>query len=289
MTEGNEEVKEFVERVEVGGSAADEDTDDDLEEKETPGEPSEPKEPEDDDSSDEEDEGSDEVVTPPQKAKVADDGLKDVPGETPRERALRLQVTQLRAKARQERMGEIVGQPKVSPPSREMSDEQKQVLSKYKPEDIAALRDVIPLLATEMGFVREDQLLQKEVVKESNSVFDTFMTEHPEYSEENDPDGTLWEALKEEYTLFETPKNPQQLRKILERAHKEVFGIQPAGDLQKVKAAQEKVKVASHGSGSKPQVQARREEGLVKGNPTGARKDMLKGFSEEDLESMGLN
>lgn len=293
MTEGNEEVKEFVERVEIAGASGDDNTDDDdLEEKETPGEPSAQKEPEDQDTSDEEDEGSNdekENVTPPQKAKVADDGLKDVPGETPRERALRLQVTQLRAKARQERMGEIIGQPKITPPTREMSDEQKQVLSKYKPEDIAALRDVIPLLASEMGFVREDQLIQKEVVKESNNVFETFMNEHPEYSEENDPDGTLWEALKEEYALFETPKSPKQLQKILERSHKEVFGIQPAGALKTVKTAQEKVKVASHGSNSKPQVNARREESLVRGNPEGARKDMLKGFSEEDLEAMGLN
>lgn len=286
----NEEVKEFVERVEITPSGSNDDNEDETEEKETLDESSESKEPEEEetDSEEESDEGteSETAVTSPKKGKEAND-LKDVPNETPRERALRLEVTRLKRERSQERAGELIGQPKVHQVQREMSPEKKELLSKYKPEELAALREVIPVLAEEMGLVREDQLQVKEVVKESNTIFEQFMGEHPEYGEENDPDGTLWNALKEEYALYEKPKDPKQLKKILERAHKEVFGIQPAGALKTVKAAEEKIKVASHGSNSKPQVSPRREEGLVT-KPGNVRMDMLKGFSEDDLASMGI-
>jgi hypothetical protein len=286
MTEGtNEEVKEFIERVEVTPSE-----DDELTEKETdtPGDSSEQKEPKGKESEDEDDESEDKGTTPEKedtKVGTDSDGIKRIQGETPKEYALRLEVHRLRTDRRKERSAELIGKPNGAASKRELSPEKKALIEKYKPEELAALREVIPVLAEEMGLVSEDQMNIKAVVEKSNEVFESFMEAHPEYSEENDPEGTLWAALKEEYGLYAKPNDPKQLRKILDRAHKEVFGIQPAEALKTVKTAQEKVKVASHGGNSKPQV-AERKNGTTRIASTGARQDMLKGFSEAEIAEM---
>lgn len=199
-------------------------------------------------------------------------------GESDREWALRLENKRLRDNQRGERTKEITEQPKPAPIKTQKAD--SEVLKKYKPEDIQALREVLPELAAEMGYVRKDELASQTYESIANEQIELFIANHPEYSPEKDPEGILWNRLKEEYqSVYKPPANPKNFNKIFERIHKDVFGIEPKGPLPKDNAAREKIKVASHGPNSAPvapRTQARKQAS------GGLRLDMLQGFSDEE-------
>lgn len=216
-----------------------------------------------------------------------DDDLAEVPGETPRERAMRIELTKQRRENRKLR-GDDLGLGRKAPASsakKELDPEKAAVLGKYKPEDIQALKEVLPVLAEEMGYVRQEDINGNSYAEKAQESLDSFLDKHPEYTPEKDPDGTLWNAFKAEYALYKQPANPKEFTKIFERVHRDVFGIRPKGDLKTVNAGKEKVKVASHaGAGSTPP--APRSQRTVA--PQGLRMDMLKGFSDEEkAELMG--
>lgn len=208
--------------------------------------------------------------------------IKQIPGETPREFAMRQEITRLKRLGRNDRTQSILGgQPPVVAPAaqKEMSPEKKKILEKYKPEEIGALREVIDVMAEDMGFVRKDQLGVTSYQEKASEELDKFLEKHPEYLPENDPENVLWGSFQREFGMFAKPNNPKDLKKILERVHREVFGIQPAAALKSSTAAREKVKVASHAGASRP-----RTEGIARRTaaPAGLRTDMLKGFSDEE-------
>lgn len=213
-------------------------------------------------------------------------GLRRLPDETAREFALRLELHKTRGLLREQRGGEIVGavRPGIPAQPKTLSAEQQKVLEKYNPKELDALREVMPALAAEMGFVRKDEMEGSTYAEKAQAEMDTFFEKHPEYLPENDPDGTLWQAFKTEFGDYNQPKNPKDLRRIFEKAHQSVFGIQPSGALPKNNAAQRKVEVASHASASKPAATPRRE-GVSRGS-SGLRLDALKGFSDEEKESI---
>ncbi len=278
------EVKD-VERVEVepaGGPNVDDET-----------ETTEPESSQDENASDDDEEVADDTDTTkkpelvkrpaPVKPEAQGDEIKDVEGETPRERALRLEVTRLKHLQRQDRNNEIVGAA-PAPAKQEVSPEKKAVLSKYKPEEIASLREVIDVMADEMGFVKKDQLSTQNYVEQSNAELNGFLDKHPEYLPENDKDGVLWDAFKAEYALYKQPSNPKDFKTIFDKIHREIFNIKPAGDLSKVNAQKEKIKVASHsGASSKSSTQQAQRSA----SPSGLRLDALKGFSQEELDELG--
>ncbi len=241
--------------------------------------------PEGDDSPEgDEPEDGEEVITPAPvvipEAKteiiVPAGQLKRLPDESDREWALRLENNRLRNLANQGRSKEIVD----NRPETVVEAKPSEVLKKYKPEDVAALREVLPELAKEMGYVRKDELNASNYETIANEQIEAFITEHPEYSIEKDPEGTLWNRLKEEYkTLYKPPTNPKDFKKIFERIHRDVFGIEPKGPLPKDNAAREKIKVASSTSTSVP---AAPRSTARKAAPGALRLDMLKGFSDED-------
>ena len=220
--------------------------------------------------------------------KEGEDGLKDVPSETPRERALRAELVKMRALRRQDRTDELGlghGTPAtVAPAQRELSQKSKEVLGKYKPAEINALREVIPALAEEMGFVKADDLSQQTYSQQSQSVLDGFLDQHKEYLPENDSDGTLWNAFKTEFSLYQKPANPKDYVKIFNRVHQAIFGIKPAGDKGSLTAAQQKINVASHAGTSGP-VRSNQPARSTRG-ASGLRTDMLKGFSDDEVESI---
>lgn len=220
------------------------------------------------------------------------DGLADVPGETPRERALRAEVTTLKGKLRQERKEEILGN-EIAPPQREakpreLSEDKKKVLAKYKPEELASLREVMPILAEELGYVRNEELQTMTYADTAQASLDGFLDKHPEYLPENDKDGTLWKQFGDEFKLYAKPTNPKDYAKIFERVHQTVFGIQPAGKLPNNQAQIRKVQSASH-AGASSQAGGSRERSAGGGRQAaaeGMRFDMLKGFSEDELEEL---
>jgi hypothetical protein len=232
----------------------------------------------------------DELVTK-KTAPAADDESEDdeaapVEGETPREKALRQQIEDLRAERRKERTDEIIKAAPVPTITRtnELSDEDKAIVGKYKPGEVAALREVLPVLAKEMGYVRGDQLAGTTYADKSQEVLDGFLDKHPEYLPQNDKDGTLWNAFKAEYGLYKQPTNPRDFSKIFDRIHRDVFGIKPAGALSKVNAQQEKVRVASHAGASSTSRSAAKP--AAKANASQYRTDALKGFTDDQIAEM---
>jgi hypothetical protein len=246
------------------------------EEKELPESSQETEFEESEEETEEEEQLETEPIPEPVKTEVKpDDGLALIEGETPREHALRLEVKRLRDDKTRERSKEIFEAPKSEPQTKIESE----VLKKYKPEEIQSLREVLPELAKEMGYVRKDELAASTYEEKAQEQIDTFITAHPEYSPEKDPEGLLWGKLKQEYnSVYKPPTNPKDFKKIFERIHKDLFGLQATGALPKVAAANEKVKVASHTGASTPNRLNRSSRVM-----SGLRTDMLKGFSEQEI------
>lgn len=217
---------------------------------------------------------------------VGADGLKDVEGESPATRALRAELMKVKSQLRKERSEEVfAGQHPAPQPKRgELSDADKEVLGKYKPEEIGALKEVLPVLAREMGYVRADDLAGQSYADKAQETLDSFLEKHPEYLPENDTGGTLWNAFKAEYGLYKQPSNPKEFAKIFDRIHRDVFGIKPAGPLPKVQAQQEKTKVASHAGASSTATASRERVG--KPAASTFRTDALKGFTDEEKAEM---
>lgn len=263
----NEEVKQIVERVEVVPTK-DEELIDDME-NETP-EPSsdEKKEPETETEVEEENPEPKEDVPVAETPEIKPEP-KPVEGETPRERALRLEATRLKGLLRQQRTDELfVKQPIISPKDEE--------LASYDPEELKRFET----LATKMGFAKKDEIFQQSIQERLNAEFETFIEAHPEYAPENDKDGVLWNQFKAEFTLYNPPRDSKTLRKVLSKVHNEIYGVQPAKNLNKINASQEKIKVASH-AGASAGKNSRTET-----KPLEIRKDGLKGFSEEELKEL---
>ncbi len=268
--ENDEEVKEFSERVEDPPSG--DDAENEVEGDQQDSSPAE---------------GSE--VTPKEQIVRREPNTQEpapVAGETPREKALRLEVERLRADNVRARRGEVIEAPTPQKPAPAASTQINEVLSKYKPEELNSLREVLPLLAEEMGFVRKDQLTANNWQDEANNQFEAFMEKHPEMGPENDKDGTLWKAFSAEYNSGLYNKNPtsaKDLGKIFEKAYREVFESKDSGRARETTAAQEKVKVASHAGTSAP-TNAPRQQAHT--NKSGLRLDMLKGFTDEEKADM---
>ena len=216
------------------------------------------------------------------------DGLTRIEGETPREYAMRLELTKVRGKLRKERTDELLPTgPAHSQSRKELTDEDRQVLGKYKPEELAAIREVLPALAKELGFARIEELEGASYQDKAQGELDGFLEKHPEYLPDKDPDGTLWGALKTEFGLYKPPQNPKDYRKILERAHQTVFGIKPGGSLPNNTAASKRIEVASHGGAAGPgSTGAGAGRRAATGASQGYRFDMLKGFSDEERAAL---
>lgn len=215
-------------------------------------------------------------------------GIVQIDGETPKEFALRLEVTRLKGSLRKERTEDLLGRPApVQGATKEISPERAALLAKYKPEELNALREVLPLLAEDLGFVRSDQLKATEYNQTAEGELSSFLERHPEYDATNDKEGILWNRMKEEFAMYKPPQNPKDYRKILERAHRDIFGIKAVGDKGTINAAQRKVQVASHAGASGPTRTVTTTR--PKTNTEGLRLDQLKGFSPEDIAEMTGN
>ncbi len=261
------------------------------EEKETPEESSTEQKPADDEEPEPEKtgEGEEEGEEPATAGTEDDSDPKPVEGETPREKALRQETTRVKRLLRQERGKKMFKDTPVSEEPGELTDEEQAVIDSFDPEAVANMEKLISIQAKKMGFVKKDEFTKEQTVSQLQDSLDTWLDSHPELDEKNDPDGILWKQVQTEYSRYVPPKNAKDLVKILDRAHKEIFGVttdqQP---LKKVDAQKQKIKVASHGASSssgspkKSEVEVDEEtKGLV---ASGA----LKGFSDEDLKEMGL-
>ena len=245
------------------------------EEKETPSPSSDDKKPEDEQPPKEE---------IPQRQVVSEKKEpKPVEGETPREYALRKEVERLRQKARGEMTKDMFGNtPPVEKPA--PTSKSKEVLSKYNPEEVQNFKEVMEAVADDLGYVRKEEYQKSTYASQREEILNQFLDSHPEYAPENDKDDLLWNRFKEELSMYRDPANPKDYKKIFDRVHKDIFSIQtdPAS-INKIKAGQEKLKVASHASASSNRPITQRNQGPAL-DPS--LKVHMKGFDDEELSDI---
>jgi murein L,D-transpeptidase YcbB/YkuD len=247
------------------------------------------------DATSEEEVAATETEEPEEEEQPAKAEPRPVEGETPKERALRSEVERVKAKLRAERGTKLLGdvQPQKAVVSAELSDEDKKALEAYDPEQVQNLEKVFGVLAKKHGYVQKDEFTKQNYSTASQEVFEDWMEKHPEYSEENDKDGILWNRFREEFGLYQKPANPKVYTKIFNKIHNEIFGIttQPKGSVGQAQAQQEKIKVAS--AGGKASVAPKKASEIRKSHSEQelaqvARGGALKGFTDEELDEMGL-
>jgi hypothetical protein len=142
----------------------------------------------------------------------------------------------------------------------------------------------LDVLAKKHGWVKREELASTTRSQVSNDILDGFLQSHPEYLPENDTDNVLWGRFKSEFQLYKTPDNPKDLKRIFNKIHKDIFGVKSEGELKKINAQNEKIKVVSHAGGS-----ATRGQSSTKGAKLSPeQRSHLKGFSDKDLEELGL-
>lgn len=217
---------------------------------------------------------------------------KSVDGETPRERALRMEVQRVKEINRGLRGKKLLGdvQPQTASQSAELSDEDKQALEVFDPEQVANMEKLLPVLAKKLGFVKKDDFSRDQYAGTSQEVLDTWLEGHPDYLPENDKGDILFNRLKAEINLYQKPSNPKDWVKILNRSHNEIMGIttKPKISVEQVAAQQEKIKYASHGPVS---ASPGKSKGSTISKSDQELKDLaarggLKGFSAEEIEEM---
>ena len=214
---------------------------------------------------------------------VRDGDLKAVEGETPRERALRFEVTRLKRINRFHKRDELFG--KDAPPpvtKKELSPEKKKLLERYNAEEVQGLREVLDVIGEDIGFVRKDEFQATTYQHSASGQLDAFLDEHQEYMPENDKDNLLWSQFKAEFELYRRPEDPKDFKKIFTKIHRDIFGVQPASGLRKINAQQEKIKVASHSGASAGKGSARSSAPVL--DP--GLKSHLKGFSEAEMKEL---
>jgi len=219
----------------------------------------------------------------------SEDEIKRLPKETPREYALRLEVTRLKRGNREKRTQDLLGVDKPEKPSglskaqyNELNEDEKKILSQYDQNELSTFERVLNVLAKKYGWVKREELASTTKSQISNDILDGFLQNHPEYLPENDKDNLLWNRFKTEFQDYKTPANPRDLRRIFNKIHRDIFGVKSEEGLKKINAQKEKLKVVSHSGGS-----ATRGQSSSKGtNLTTEQKSHLKGFTEEELEEM---
>lgn len=247
------------------------------------GKPVAPKEVEEDIEKEEdiESEVEEEVTPEPSTGKEVE--IKDVQGETPRERALRYEVTRLKRERREAQTKNLI--PKEDEVVDEKSMEELKELG-YSEDEVKNLEKVIDTLATKKGYVKKDQTFQSM----ANDTLETFISEHSEYSPENDKDDLRWnrflQVLKGDYNL--KGKTQSQISSIFNKVHRDI--VEEFGEVEnkknKVTAQKEKINVASVSTPAK---------GVSKTEPTGETPKKVgdknyivgglnfKGFDDDDF------
>lgn len=209
---------------------------------------------------------------------------KRLPSEPIREYALRLEVINTRRKLNDKKAQELLGSepPKPQPaPATPVSDD-------VDPEDIADFSKK----ARAAGFVPIAEVQATTAKKDAERGFQTWINDHPEYDQVHDPEGILFEQVKNHWnggmyitdpTKMKDPFN--QTKAILDKIHQDVLGIKPTSDLVSVKAQQEKIKVASHTAAS-PGSSTSVSEDKTLSTKRALLTRGLKGFSDEEIEEL---
>lgn len=206
-----------------------------------------------------------------------------VPGETPREKALRMEVTRLRNKNRSSGKKSLIGETPAAAAAT-LNPQDEELLQRFNPDELKNFEALFGVYAKKFGYVQKSEYQADSYSGVANTLLDSFIESHPEYSPENDPDDALWNQFVEEAKQYRPPSNPRDYIKIFNKVHAGLFGVQPKANLSRVNAQQQKVKTAATGGGGKTSVTTSK---AVPNLDPSARQH-LKGFSEDELNELGL-
>uniref|UniRef100_A0A6H1ZYG5 Uncharacterized protein n=1 Tax=viral metagenome TaxID=1070528 RepID=A0A6H1ZYG5_9ZZZZ len=202
-------------------------------------------------------------------------GLKDVDGETPKERGLRAELTRLRQERRIERQT-------VTDPAKEAPKEDKlqKLRENYSDEEITKMEEAIDVIASSKGYIKKEQSFQQV----ANEVLEDFISDNPEYNPEKDPDDIRWNRFKniliQDYNI--SGKTGRQLKVIYAKVHRDIqeeLGetITNPHNPKKTQAQAQKIKSVSHTGGT------RNQPSKGKLNVDDSTKSLFKGFSDDDF------
>jgi lipoate-protein ligase A len=216
-------------------------------------------------------------VSSPEEKVPLQDTPAPVPGETPREKALRLEVQRLRQVNREQGVKQMVDElPKEQPIDR-LEELREQG---YTDEEIEKVDKLFDVMAARKGLVRAEHTYQTTVQDTLNA----FIEGNPEYKPQHDADDVRWgrfqQILSSTYNI--AGKTPAQLQTIFGKVKADVdmeLG-EPEAKVQgkRIAAQQQKVQSISHSGGTKTSTQQ------PKTAIDPSVKQLFKGFSDEDLQ-----
>ncbi len=218
--------------------------------------------------------------------------IKPVEGETPKEKALRLENLRLRNSIRDSQKAGIAQAASPSSEVKAPSERLAKLREQYTPEELENLEAAVDIIAESKGYVKKDATYAQQV----NDVLEVFIEAHPEYKTENDVDDTRWGAFTRQiesgvYNL--TGKTPKQIQAIYARIHRDVVdelgepetkpkaSVQKPRDAGQIAAQRQKIKSVSHSGGGKTTPQGK---GAPKASVDPVVKGLFKGFDEGELD-----
>ena len=244
-----------------------------------------------------------EEVAPPEEAPASNDAEEDAEGkapakpeEKPKAELTPLEIEQQALAAIAQQKADLLkevsdlrgtrrdltgrGQPQPEKVMVDPSDKADD-LSDIDQKDVALIERVIKA----KGYAKREDLDAREYHGTVKSEQDRWLDEHPEFKPENDAKDERWNALKEIASMFQQPKNPKDVRRILDMANAELTKGTPATLPTKPKAevaaAKEKIKVAGGATGAG--AGSRAAKAAPKGN---LDLSGLQGFTKEELDEL---
>lgn len=206
---------------------------------------------------------------------------RPVEGETPRDRAQRLEIERLRQKVRDLTKKSILSGEPAPAPEPKKSAKYDELLVKYNPEELQNFEEIFAGLADKHGYVKKDELSNENYQQSAEHVLEEFLDKHPEYLPENDKDNVLWGMFQEEYKLYKKPASPKDFKKIFERIHRDIVPTRTL-DAGSAAAKQAKVQTASHGGTT-----VTNSPSPKRGSPLDpSLKSHLRGFTDEELSEL---
>ena len=200
---------------------------------------------------------------------------KPVEGETPREKALRNQIQELREKIRNKDEVIKIAQPLIS------NEEYDKLKETYADDELEKFEKLFDVIGRKKGYVKAEDVYKDK----GQDTLNSFLDKHPEYKPENDKDDSRWntffKVLERDYNRV--GKNPAELAKLFEKVNRDVleeFGESPAKVIatSQRNAEIQKIRSVSHTGGTKIEV-AKKSNAPTDPN---VRK-MFKDFDDEDF------
>lgn len=240
----------------------------------------------DDEKSDEDDEDEDEKSE--DESDENEDSAhyqqpKPVPGETPRERALRKEIEGLKRQRREMRMGKILSDDHDE--LDEDNEDYQNLLKVYSPDEIKTMEQAIDVLASRKGYVKKTETYQTL----ANTLLENFVASHPEYDSSNDPGDIRWEKFQEillrDYNL-KGKRSEKELKRVFDKVHLDVVDelgeseVDVPNRQSRIQAQKQKIKSVSHGGSGGTRSQTARG-GSSKVDPS--VKGFFKGFDDSDF------